>query len=87
MLPFCDFAGKVHKIFEKTKFTKFITNKKSADMIKKLENLTSMHEAGKLQRQVITVGRVKTMNEKVFYNIDAIHEAISANKQISFKTM
>ena len=65
--------------------SKFITNKKSAEMIKKLENLTSIHEASKLQRQVITVGRVKTMNEKVFYNIDAIHEAISANKQITFK--
>lgn len=65
--------------------SKFITNKKSAELIKKLEALTSIHEASKLQRQVITVGRVKTMNEKIFYNVDAIHEAISANKKITFK--
>lgn len=64
---------------------KFITEKKSKDLIKKLEALVSKYEAKHLQRQVVISGRVKTMNESVYYNVDAIHEAISSDKQIRFQ--
>ncbi|MCF0122564.1 MAG: WYL domain-containing protein [Ruminiclostridium sp.] len=63
---------------------KFITEKKSGDLIKKLEALVSKYEARHLQRQVVISGRVKTMNESVYYNVDAIHEAISSNRQLRF---
>lgn len=63
---------------------KFITEKKSKELIKKLESLTSEYEAGKLQRQVTIAGRVKTVNEKIYYNVDTIHDAINADRQISF---
>lgn len=65
--------------------SKFITQKKSRQLIHKLESLTSEHEAKKLQRQVYVGARIKTMNESIYYNIDQIHEAISENRQISFQ--
>lgn len=65
--------------------SKFITEKKSAEMIKKLGSLVSVHEAKQLQRQVYVAGRAKTLNESVFYNIDAIHSAIGSNVKISFQ--
>lgn len=65
--------------------SKFISQGKSRSLIKKLESLCSRHQAVALQRQVFVSGRVKTMNEAVLYSIDAIHEAIGRNRQISFR--
>ena len=64
---------------------KFITNRKSADLIRKLSALVSNHEAKYLQRQVVISGRVKTMNESIYYNVDKLHEAIGAKSRIRFK--
>lgn len=64
---------------------KFITEKKSRALIRKLESLASVHEAGQLQRQVLISGRVKTMNESIYYNVDQLHAAISGNVQIRFQ--
>lgn len=65
--------------------SKFISAAKSRSLISKLETLCSRHEAGALQRQVYVTGRPKTMNEAVLYSIDAIHDAISHNRQLSFR--
>lgn len=65
--------------------SKFITSKKSMELISKIEKLTSFENAKKLQRQVFITNRVKTLNEQIYYNVDKIHEAIAANKQITFK--
>ncbi len=65
--------------------SKFITKKKSLDLISKIEGLTSKHNATKLRRQVFVTNRVKTVNEKIYYNVDKIHEAISKNQQIKFR--
>ena len=67
--------------------SKFLTEKKSRELIKKLERFCSRHEAGKLQRQVHVIDRVKTMNESILYLVDTIHEAIAENKMISFRYM
>lgn len=64
--------------------SRFITSKKSGELIHKLEQLASRYEAGALQRQVYVTGRIKTMNESIYYNIDKLHAAISANQQITF---
>lgn len=64
---------------------KFITEKKSRALIKKLETLTSKHKAKQLQRQVLISGRIKTMNESIYSNVDKIHAAFSANVQIGFQ--
>lgn len=65
--------------------SKFITKKKSMELISKIESLTSRGNATKLQRQVFIANRVKTLNEQIYYNVDKIHDAIAANKQITFK--
>ena len=65
--------------------SKFITEKKSQELIKKLEGLVSIHEAKQLQRQVYVAGRAKTINEGIYYNIDALHNAISTNRKIQFQ--
>lgn len=65
--------------------SRFITRKKSRELIGKLEKLASHHDAGKLQRQVYVVGRIKTENESIYYCIDALHRAIQENSQIMFR--
>ena len=64
--------------------SRFITTKKSRDLIRKLEQIAGKNDAGKLQRQVYVAGRIKTENESIYYNIDAIHRAIQENRQITF---
>ncbi len=65
--------------------SKFITEKKSNKLIRKLEKMVSQYEANELQRQVIVSGRIKTMNETIYYSIDTIHMAIAQNKKIRFQ--
>lgn len=64
---------------------KFITEKKSNELIKKIEHLASKQEARMLQRQVYVSGRVKAMNNDIMENVDAIHNAIAQNLKISFQ--
>lgn len=64
--------------------SKFITEKKSLELIKKVENLASQYEGKQLQRQVVVSNRIKTMNEKIYYNTDKIYSAIDEGKQITF---
>ena len=65
--------------------SRFLTDRKSQSLIRKLESLVSKYEGKQLQRQVMLSGRVKTMNESIYYNVDKLHEAIGAGKQIRFK--
>lgn len=65
--------------------SRFITEKKSNELIRKLESLASEPQARALQRQVYVAERVKTMNERIYYNIDALHAAISSGVQITFR--
>ena len=65
--------------------SKFLTSKKSMQLISKLGRMASVHEAGILKRQVVVTGRVKTMNESIYYNVDRIHEAIHGTEQIRFR--
>ncbi|MGN0169171.1 MAG: helix-turn-helix transcriptional regulator [Lachnospiraceae bacterium] len=63
---------------------KFITEKKSRQLIEKLEKQTSQYAAKQLSRDVVVANRSKTTNENIFYNVDVIHHAIAQDKQISF---
>lgn len=65
--------------------SKFITGQRSRTLIKKIESLVSVHDAKKLHRQVTLSGRVKSMNESIFYNVDGIHSAINENRKIKFQ--
>lgn len=65
--------------------SKFITAKKSNELISKIEKIASKHEAKQLQRQVFVSERIKTMNESIYYNVDIIHSAIANNAKIRFQ--
>ena len=65
--------------------SRFLTERKSNELLKKIEGLASVHEAKQIQRQVFVANRVKAMNERIYINVDTIHRAISVGKQISFK--
>lgn len=65
--------------------SKFITHSKTAELIAKIETLASEYDARLLQRQVYVTGRVKTMNESIYYNVDAIHLGITHDRQIRFQ--
>lgn len=65
--------------------SKFITEKKSASLIKKLVSLASVHDRKALNRAVFVSNRVKSMNEDIYGTIDRIHEAIESNVNITFK--
>lgn len=65
--------------------SRFITQRKSRELTAKLESLCSRHQAGKLQRQVLVTGRIKTMNESIYYNVDALQTAIGEDRQVTFR--
>ena len=65
--------------------SRFITKAKSKELIKKLNDLTSKYHAEELNHQVFVAGRVKTMNESIYYNVDLIHTAISEDVKIRFR--
>ena len=65
--------------------SKFITEKKSYELINKIKALTDNHSAVALQREVYITNRVKSSNEKIYYNIDKIHQAIAEHRKISFQ--
>jgi len=65
--------------------SKFITEKKTMALIKKIEGLASVYEAQLLHRQVYVKNRIKNMNESIYYNVDEIHSGIATDCKICFK--
>ena len=65
--------------------SKFVSEKRSRELIGKLSALTSKYNAAQLNRQITVSNRNKTVNEQVLYNIDAIHTALQNKKMISFQ--
>lgn len=77
--------AEVKLLIDAIQSSKFITLKKSRELIAKIKSFVSEHQAKQLQRQVYINDRVKTMNESVYYNVDDVHAAINQNKKIRFK--
>ena len=65
--------------------SRYLTEKKSRELIEKLCNQCNEHDARLMRRDVFVSGRVKSMNETIYYNVDAIQEAIGQNRQIRFR--
>ena len=65
--------------------SRFITQKKSGQLIRKLEAQASVHQARQLQRQVYVDRRVKALNETIYYSVDRLHSAITAGKTVTFQ--
>ena len=65
--------------------SRFVTTRKSRELISKLETLTSRSEAGQLHRQVVVAERGKSSNEQIYYNVDEIYAAMAADCMIRFQ--
>jgi predicted DNA-binding transcriptional regulator YafY len=65
--------------------SRYLTEKKSRELIEKLCNQCNEHDSKLLRRNVLVSGRVKSMNETIYYNVDAIQDAIVQNRQITFR--
>ena len=65
--------------------SRFLTEKKSRELIEKLCSQINEQDARLMRRDVYVSGRVKSMNESIYYSVDAIQEAIAQNKQITFR--
>lgn len=65
--------------------SKFITEKKSKELINKILSLTNKNDADKLRRHVLVENRVKSDNERGYYIVDAINEAIDSGRKIRFQ--
>ncbi len=65
--------------------SRYLTERKSRELIEKLCDQCNEHDASLLRRNVFVSGRVKSMNETIYYNVDSIQEAIAQNKQITFR--
>jgi predicted DNA-binding transcriptional regulator YafY len=64
---------------------RFITVKKSGELIRKLMGFVSRAQAEALWKSVLLEDRAKCANEQIYYSIDALCEAIRGGRQISFK--
>lgn len=65
--------------------SKSITVKKSRELIDKLKKLTSKHLGKKMLGQVYVDEKIKSQNERIYYNVNALTEAISRNRKVNFK--
>ena len=64
---------------------RFIPKEKSEALVKKIGSLTSFHNTVKLVRNVDVENRIKADNEKVYYIMEALNEAINSRKKVSFQ--
>ena len=64
--------------------SKFITPKKSQELVEKIGRLASKNKSIDLQRNLCPEGRIKPVNEKIYYIVDTIHSAINSGKKIAF---
>ena len=63
---------------------RFITKKKTKELIEKLCKLQNEYAGYKLSKQVFIDDRSKSINEEILYNINSIDEAIDNKKKITF---
>lgn len=63
---------------------KSVSKKKTKDIMQKLKEELSIHQAEDIESQIYCDKRIKVGNEQLFYVIDTINRAISSNKKISF---
>jgi len=78
-------APELKLLIDAVESSKFITSGKSKELVEKISSLTSEHVAASLRRNVSCEGRIKPGNERIYLIVDAINEAINANKKISFQ--
>ena len=74
----------VKLLIDAVESSKFITAKKSTELVDKLSKMTSNYQSEELKRNIYISERVKPLNEQIYYLVDNINTAINKGKQISF---
>ena len=64
---------------------KFITKNKSDELIEKIVTLGTPSSVPSLKRNLWSEGRIKQENEIIYFNIEAINQAINEGKKIAFQ--
>lgn len=64
--------------------SRFITKTKSSELIKKLQTLTNEYEARSISLGVHVSGRIKSMNESIYAEVDVLRQAIDTDMKVSF---
>lgn len=77
-------APELHLLANAVASSKFISSRKSAQLIDKIAGLAGKYEGSKLVRQMIVSDRLKSSNESIYYVISAANEAIQTKKKLSF---
>lgn len=72
-------------IIDAIQASKFISERKTRELTKMLETNLMAYDPSLLEREVIVNGRVKKMNESVYYTINSIHKAMNTDKCIQFR--
>lgn len=72
-------------LIDATESARFITKDKSTALVEKLASLTSLFNKSKLVRNVDVENRIKAENEKVYYIMEALNDAINDHKKVSFQ--
>lgn len=65
--------------------SRYLTEQMSHELIEKLCRECSVHDARLMRRNINVSGRVKSMNDSIYNNVDYIQEAIAQKKQITFQ--
>lgn len=65
--------------------SRFLTTRKSNQLLNRIKGLTSVHLAQALDRHVHVEQRIRAQNESVYYNVDAIQNAIAQHSKVSFR--
>lgn len=78
-------ANELRLIVDSIQASKFITQKKSASLTKKITEKYACKRWLNLNRQAYVYDRIRSQNDEVVSEIDSIHEAMSANRKISFR--
>ncbi|MCQ2455304.1 MAG: transcriptional regulator [Clostridia bacterium] len=74
----------IYLLGDAVRTAKFITPKKSRELVSKLQNMLSVYQTAGIESGIFIDSDSKCSNEEIYYNIDAISRAIKDKKKIKF---
>ena len=77
-------TAEIRMLADTVRSSKFITARKSEELVRKLEHLSSRDEATRIKKNIFVPGRVKSGNTTIFINIDTLQRAMEQNYKVSF---
>ncbi len=75
----------IYLLSDAVRTAKFITPKKTRELVKKLDSMLSEGQRRKREKDIYFNPSQKCTNEEIFYNIDTISNAVSQGKKVEFE--